>query len=267
MNSAAKAPDPSTGGQETASALSNMFGRGSLYTVAFASQTLFNIIMTPITTRALGPRQYGVFAAILSVAQVIQVVASLGLHAGVQRHFADEPGDRESRGLVAVGVVVGLTVSALLFATQSLWSGALGYPTNDNALRLGIWWSGLGAIAVTTAALLRAQDRLRAFLIIVGIQGIGGQAIGIMLVLCLRPTATNYFTGLLIGQTLGVLVGLILVRPDVAGLRRWLVSKANLAFSLPLVPHMLAGLVLNAGDRIVVQRDLGEAAVGRYQLA
>jgi O-antigen/teichoic acid export membrane protein len=42
---------------------------------------------------------------------------------------------------------------------------------------------------------------------------------------------------------------------------------AVLAFSLPLVASNLAGFVLNLGDRVVIQRDLGSVPVGRYQIA
>ena len=40
-----------------------------------------------------------------------------------------------------------------------------------------------------------------------------------------------------------------------------------MAFSLPLVPQQLSGYILWAGDRIVVQRDLGSVATGRYAVA
>ena len=73
--------------------------------------------------------------------------------------------------------------------------------------------------------------------------------------------------GLLIGQGLGAAIGMLVVRPRWRGIRNLQVAAGALAFSLPMVPHMMAGLVLNLGDRLVVLRYLGQAAVGRYQIA
>jgi O-antigen/teichoic acid export membrane protein len=249
------------------SAVSNMFGRGSLYTLAFASQALVNVLMTPVITRSLGPSQFGNLAAVLAVGQVIQTVASLGLNVGIQRHFADDDSGQESRGIIVMAVFVGIAISLLLFATLPLWARSLGYASDHDALTIGVWWSGLSAISVTMSALLRSQDRLKAFLLVVAMQAVGGQLIGLALILGVKRTATYYLTGLLVGQGLGALVCSVLVRPRFDRATTLRVTGRVLKFSLPLVPHLLAGLVLNVGDRIVVRRDLGLAAVGRYQLA
>jgi O-antigen/teichoic acid export membrane protein len=253
---------------ETAeSAVASLFGRGSLYMVAFAAQSVVAIAVTPIITRLLGPTEYGNLAAVLAVAQVIQIVAGLGLSAGVQRHYADEEGDAESRGIVVAGLVAGIAITVVLFATLPLWASSLGFSSSGAALRYGVLWAGLYAVSVTVIALIRSQDRLIPFLWVTISQSVGGQALGLVLMLEGHRDAAYYLAGLLIGQGIGLIAGLCWIRPGWDGVRRWRASRHVAAFSLPLVPFMLAGIILNSGDRIVIRRELGLDAVGRYQLA
>ena len=251
----------------TQSALSKMFGRGLLYTAVYAAQSVTTVLITPLITRALGPSGYGQLAAVMAVGQFAQLVAGLGLVAAVQRHYADEGGDHETRGLIAVCALASLIFTGAIYGTLPFWAPVLGFTLPANALRFGIGWAGLSAIGVTVASLLRAQDRLGAFLVVMGIQVIGSQVVGLALVFSVSRSVSTYFVGLLIGQTVGVIVALVLVRPRLGGIWAWKITQRALAFSLPFVPHMMAGLVLNLGDRLVVQRDLGQTAVGRYQLA
>ena len=198
---------------------------------------------------------------------MIQVIAGLGLLAGVQRHFADEEGDHETRGVIAIGILVALAISLTVFVTLPLWAPPLGYAHTETAIGFAVWFSGLCAITMMLASLMRAQDRLQAFLSIMFLQSLGGQLLGLALVLTVKHTAALYLLGLLIGQSIGLVVSIFLVRPRFDGSKTLRATRKVMAFSLPLVPHLLAALVLNVGDRIVVRRDLGLAAVGRYQLA
>jgi O-antigen/teichoic acid export membrane protein len=244
-----------------------MFGRGLLYTAIYAAQSMMSIAITPIVTRTLGPSGFGRLAAILTLCQVIQLIAGLGLIAGVQRHFADEPGDRETRGLIAFGAFAALVIAGVLQLTLNRWAPVLGFALPDEALVIGIWWAGVSAMGLTVASLLRAQDRLMAFLWVMAAQVLAGQIIGIALIIAVRRSPDMYMAGLLIGQLMGIAFGLVLVRPRIGGIWNVPTTVRTLAFSLPLVPHMLAFLVLNLGDRLIVLRDLGPSAVGRYQLA
>ena len=152
--------EPSVLDEETKSALGNMFGRGLVYTAVYAAASTMGIVITPIITRALGPRGFGQFTAVLTVCQVVQLVAGLGLIAGVQRHFADEQGDDETRGLVALAAVAALVIVAVLQATLAWWAPLLGFAHSGGVLAFGIWWAGVATLGATLTSLLRAQDRL-----------------------------------------------------------------------------------------------------------
>jgi O-antigen/teichoic acid export membrane protein len=54
--------------------------------------------------------------------------------------------------------------------------------------------------------------------------------------------------------------------PDLRGLRDIGTTLASLKYGLPLVPHTLAAFLLNAGGRLIIFRDLGQAAEARYQV-
>lgn len=248
------------------SAMKDLFGRGMLYTIVFAVQSAAAIVATPAITRLLGPANYGQVALILLAAQIITGVAGLGLQIGVQKEYAEPGGPAACRTLVSACTLCSIGITLVLAVTVALWAPVVGFHGYSSALELGVWWAGLSALGLTVASLLRARDQLGAFIAVIGLQFVGGQVIGIVFLLTRGRTPADYMAGLLIGQALGLCVGLIATRPTVTR-GALAVTRRALAFSLPVVPHGLAFVVLAFGDRVIVRYDLGQAAAGRYQIA
>lgn len=91
--------------------------------------------------------------------------------------------------------------------------------------------------------------------------------ISLILVLVGVPSATTYVWGMAAVATVSTVLGMGLVRPRWSGLRDVATTRRALALGIPLAMNAVAGYVLNAGDRIVIQSLLTPADVGRYQAA
>jgi O-antigen/teichoic acid export membrane protein len=93
------------------------------------------------------------------------------------------------------------------------------------------------------------------------------EAVSLLLVLVVARTATEFLLGQAVAQAATVAVALFIARPAWVSRRDAGMLAAALRYSLALVPAALAVFALQAADRLIVQHDLGSAAVARYVIA
>lgn len=247
-------------------ALRAMFTRDFVYLGMSALQVVLTAAMTPILTRLVNVGEYGQLALAVTVAQLLGVTFSFGLPFAAQKVFAGDDGDRRSRGVLAISAALAIAASLLVALAAPAWGPAVGLDQVADA-RLAALLSGCWALTLTSLAILRSREKLRAAILVAAVQSFGAQGAGLLLLYFWAPTVTSYLCGLIVGQGVAVMVGLLALTPDwsaLAAIRRY---GWTFAFGLPMVPQQLCGFVLAAGDRIVVRHVLGSAAVGRYSVA
>jgi O-antigen/teichoic acid export membrane protein len=169
--------------------------------------------------------------------------------------------------MLGLGVVIGLLVGVVAGSSAPLWGPAVGFADQRLLVVLAASWAGLGAITGCSLALLRSQDRIGPYAAVGLLQSVVAEFLSLGLVLLVAPTAEAFVWGQVIAQAAACLLGLVLAPP---GLPRWRdrdLLREGLALGIPLVPAMLGGFVLNAADRLMINGQLGEEAVGRYQVA
>lgn len=248
---------------------SPLFGRGLLYVAVWALQLLCALAVSPVLAHLLPPSQFGQLAAAIALHQVLVVLAVLGLDQVVVLLRAEHGSERPARSLVALGVGLAGALALIAAVTSPLWSRELGFDGPSRLLVITIAWTPAAAGLQLIGVLLTAQDRLRAFSTITLLSAVGGQLVGMGILLATGSRlASTYAIGNLVTMTAALVVGAALVRP------RWrqvvregrLVRRA-LRLGVPLMIGGLSVYVLNAGDRLVIQRLLGSAEAGRYQIA
>jgi O-antigen/teichoic acid export membrane protein len=236
-----------------------MFGRDTAYLLLWAVQLLGAAALTPVISRLLSVGAFGQVAAVNAVMQVLFVVTGLGLANTLQRTYAqDEKGPEAALRLVSLLMLVSTGFTALAVVTGPLWAPALGFDGYPAALRLAVLWGGVSAATNGCLALLRSQDRLAAFAAVSLLQSVVAELLAVGLVLFGPATAARF----VLGQLLAQVAALVLV-----GLRHRTMVRQAMAYGLPFVPATLGTFVLNASDRLVVQHQLGEVPVARYQIA
>jgi O-antigen/teichoic acid export membrane protein len=243
-----------------------MFTRDFVYLGVSALQVVLAALITPILTRRVGVGQFGQLSLAIVVAQLLGVTFNLGLPFAAQKVFAERDGDRQARGVLAISAVLAAAASLVVALAAPAWGPVVGLNQVLDA-RLAALWAGCFALALTSLAMLRSRDRLRMAIFVAAVQSVGAQLAGVLLLYWWAPTVTSYLCGLIIGQGVAALVGLLTLRPlwsALATLRRY---GAIFLFGLPMVPQQLSGYVLGLGDRVVVRHILGSAAVGRYSVA
>ncbi len=250
--------------------ISTLFGRGLIYVVIWSLQITVLTAISPLLAHLLGPDQFGRVSAAIALHQVLMVIAVFGIDQAVVLSHSEgsHRGDNsEARGLLAVAMGIAALVTTVVYLTGGLWAGELGFGGFTGVVIPTILWTAPAGACLAMLGFLRAEDRLAAFAVVSFVTAVGGQVLGIGLILVGHRTAVDYAWGGVIAQCLGLAIGIALCRPRWGGLVSYEPLWRALRLGFPVVLGGLAIFVVNAGDRFVLQIDLGPAATGRYQVA
>ncbi|WP_104201258.1 oligosaccharide flippase family protein [Cryobacterium sp. Y29] len=248
-------------------ASSHLFGRGLLYVMVWSLQLVAGTIVSPILAHVMGPAEFGALASAIALHQVLSVLALIGLDQALVLQRGEDGHTDRARGIMAVGIVIALVVALIAGGTAPLWRDALGFGDYPALVFAVVLWTLPAATVQIVLALLLAEDRLGSFALVSVLAAVGGLVVGVVLLLTVRNDAATYAIGGVVSQTVAMIIGLIVTRPVLRGLLDWPVAWRAIKLGVPLALGGLAIFVLNAGDRIVIQRILGPEEVGRYQIA
>ncbi len=256
----------SSGPDTVSRAVGGLFGRDSVYMLVWGLQLFLAAAMTPFITRVVGVSEFGEIASAIAVMQVLFGLGGLGLQTAIQRAFA-HGGIGDARRLLTVSVLVAALVTAVADLTGGVWSALLGFDDYTGTLRLAVLWAGASAVTHAALGLLRSQDRLLWFSSVGVVQSVVAEAMSLLLVVAVRPTALLFVLGRVLAQLLAVALALSATRPHRLGRGDRGLVLAGLAYALPLVPAELSTFVMNTADRLIVRHELGLTEVARYQIA
>lgn len=245
----------------------DLFGRGLIFVVVWSMQLVVATVASPILAYTLGPSQFGSLSAAIALYQLVTAFSVFGLDQALEIQRMEDSDGRAARGLLAVGVVCAAAVTGLVTVTMPLWAGALGFTGDQDLVRVTLLWIFPGSCVMLVLSLLQAEDRLARFAIISVISTVGGQLSGLAFMVVWGRSAVTYAWGGVLSQGVAVVVGLLWTKPLVRGLRDRAVTAKAIRLGVPLVFTTLSVFVLNAGDRFIIKRVLGDAQVGRYQVA
>lgn len=245
---------------------SAIFGAGEVLLKAMTA------VLAPLFTVLLTPAEYGVWGLGTMVQSLLAPLFSLGLHGAVTRFYfdTDDPAARARfQGTISTFLLVwGLALASIVLllgpVLQPILLPSLPYwpylPVIVGSAVLGL------AATVPTATWTAAERAGRVVLVRTASNAVY-LALAIGLVAVGRIGVVGVFWARLLAAAVLALPLLLWARRKLplAWHRPSLV--AALAFSLPLVPHLLAHWVLALSDRYLLEQLMGTSAVGVYTSA
>lgn len=243
---------------------SPLVGHSVVYLVGTALQGLGILLILPFATRLLGDAEYGKVATALVIIQMVGTIAAAGLPQVILREYHRGPdGPVAGRALagtmtlLAAGVaVVGLALGALLAAAGRVdfaeWA-------------LVVVASGALTAVVAGQSLSRARLRPFEFLTLAIVATVVAHLAGLLAAQgdrAGRTYLTAYTAALVLAAVAAIAIGRPLL-PTAARER----TRAGVRLAAPLLPHAVAMLALLMGDVLLVNRLLGQAEAGAYQVA
>jgi O-antigen/teichoic acid export membrane protein len=212
-------------------------------------------------------REFGLAASSVAVMQLLNAVLALGLGTAVQRAYAGDRGEEDARRLVTLAIVLSLGGGLVAYGTGRWWCPLVGLGPFPVVIRYAVLWSVMSAITGPALSLVRSKDQLGWFVAASFAQSLFAQLLALGLVAMVSGTATEYILGQLIGQVVTVAIVVAVARPKPISVAHRKMLTGSLKFSAVLVPALIAGFLMDASDRLVIQGDLGSAQLGRYAVA
>lgn len=248
--------------------LSDLFGRRLLYAAVWSLQLVTGAIVSPFLAYTTPPAQFGLIASALALHQLLNVVTVFGLdQAIIVQRAEDAATDDGARGLITVGIAASAAATGILAVSAPWWGPAFGFGHHFSLVLAVVLWTGPGAAVQMMLGLLSSQDRLPAFTVVSLLSTVVAQVVGFAFLLTQSRLASTYAWALVLCQYAAMAAGLLFTRPRLRGLiegqRAWRAMKFGLSLSL----SSFSSFVLNAGDRIIIQRERGSVEAGRYQIA
>jgi O-antigen/teichoic acid export membrane protein len=236
------------------------------------SQGLYHgvpILMVPVYSRMIAPREFGVLELFLVVGTIVSLVASLEISQGLARFYVAAADAASRRALASSAFWFTAAGCALFLAVSIAWSPAIAKAiTGDSAwageYRLAALAMALHCLFIVVQSQLRWRFRPVAFAATSLVHAGVNVATTVFCLFALRLG----FASVLIGQGLAA---------SIAGAVAWWMSRESfgwtfssracrlmLAFSLPLVPSSIAVLCGQFLDRIALNHFRPLAEVGVY---
>lgn len=258
--------------------LGSLAKHSSHYALGSGLVTLASLISFPLLTRILSVDEYGTLSLIGAVLLLFTGLGKLGMQHSIVRFQAEvSAGKRpvDEAGYVTT-VLVGLGITGLLgSAAMAITSLVVpeGWWNNAQVATLLLPVSAFILVRALDSGvinLLRAQQRSVAYNVYVVLKKYFAliAALGVMFLFV--PHLRGFYLGTFVAEALVTIVAIAylsrLRHTSIAGFSIP-TFQAMLAFGIPMIAYELSGIILNLGDRYVIQAVMGSEAVGQYSAA
>lgn len=248
-----------------------LLDRSAAYGLGLLLLKGMSFLLIPLYTRYLDRAEYGVVAVAASVTAVLSVLGPLSLHGALARLYFDARSDIDRRrvaGALWVATVVAAGLLALLLDSfGEHWAGVLlpDVPFRPY-IRLAIWTAFFTTFGLIPLNLLQVKERSGLYVKVTLAGTLITTLCIIWLVVVRGMGAYGYVLATFIGAALlAIPYAVLAARTTKIGFH-WDVTRTALLYSLPLVPHALAGWVLELSDRALLQRFVPLTELGLYSL-
>lgn len=250
---------------------SKFFSNAAIYLGANILNAGIPFFLLPILTRVLTPADYGMVAMFSIVLSVLGAFTGLSVHGavGVRYFQMDKKALAEYVGACVGILVISTTVLFMLIAVLGeRLAGVTGVP--KGWLLAGVVLSGLQFLGSIRLSLWQVAGDAKMYGLFQVSQSLLNAVMSLLLILAIGMD----WEGRLLGQSAAVVLsGMIALSCLLRD--RLLLFPANwraqsrdaLNFGVPLIPHVIGGLLIVAVDRFVIVRLLDVAHAGIYMVA
>ncbi len=251
--------------------LRDSFKHTSIYTVGSLATRAVGLIMIPIYTHFLTPREYGILDMLDLTIILLGMVAGMGMGSAIFRFYYATESPEERRDVVG---------SALLFAT--LLSGLVGLavvlgadqaaaavfraPGLSSYLRIAILSFWIGTIAETCRNYLRVRQRSAIFVVASLIQLVVGLGLNIYFIAFRHLGVLGFLLSSLITNLLSSAALLTHTVIDTGFSVSIPKTRQMVAYGAPFVLTGIGAFILNFADRYFLNVYAGLSQVGIYAL-
>ena len=262
---------------EAAKELKTLFRQASHYGAGRIGVLLLGFVSFPVFTRLFSVADYGVMSLVLKVVATVAVLAKLGIQNSVLRFYQEHASSKEpsavrrffstflfgTAGIAALVTLIFVTITWIL-------PGSLVTKPIKQVFILASLYIFTRAMNSILAGFLRVEERTRSF----NVLDVASRALTVVLVCALfygwQRNVWSFFAGtVLVDLLLAIGITLFIVHRGLlqSGLFDWSLFRGALVFGAPLIVYELGFMILDSGDRVLVEHYLGPVQLGYYSVA
>lgn len=242
-----------------------MYGLGSITLKAIG------FFLLPLYTRYLTPADYGIMAVTATLMAILGIIYPLSLHGAVTRFYftaQTETERRQTNGTLWLAIIVvalGITLLLDRFGA-AIFSRLFEEVPFEPYIRLTIWIAFLNTLSLLPLVFFQVQERPVPYVMTTVTKTLLTIGLVIYFVVFQQQGVYGYLKGMFGAQALLAIPYLMLTLRQIELKLQWDILKAALLFSLPLIPHNLAGWVLELSDRAILERFVSLDQLGLYSI-
>lgn len=242
------------------------------YTVAILISRLISVLMLPVYTRYLSPRDYGVLQMLAMTSDIAAILLTAGMSSGVQRFYFKATTEEARRNVVATAffLEVGLALfgTLLLLLTAPLVArGVLGDAGSVALVQIVAVDFTLGMLTAVPLLYLQTRQRAGPFVAVTLARLAIQVSLNLVFLVGLERGVSGMLWSTLIANGI-VGTGLAIWLLRITG---WRFDRSALRdlrrFGVPNQVTFAGAFIITFGDRFFLEQYAGLAVVGLYALA
>lgn len=243
----------------------------SLYTIGNFLPKIAGIILLPLYTKYLSTEEYGIVSSMQSLTPILVILFSLGFDASVFRLYWDYDSERKRKEffgtMILSRAIFSLVLLVIIFAFQNI-IGDIYQSIAFNPFYLYIIITVfLSSFFDIPMKYLMLKEKAGMFIILSLGQFILRSGLILWFIIARNEGAVGFLKA---GVISALFVLPVFVYLSIKIMRFQIsfdILKNVLGFSLPIMPTMLSGWVIDLSDRIFIERYFTLSDVGIYNLA
>ncbi|MCM1187052.1 MAG: oligosaccharide flippase family protein [Lachnoclostridium sp.] len=227
-----------------------------------------SFLMTPIFSRLLQPRDFGIFSSYTAYESMLYLFAGLTLHSCLKNAKYRYKDDYENFCLNCLSVAV--LSSLFLAGIVLLWNKQLVQVTgfSKNILFLLVLHSFATAICTFYNTYVSLEYNAKKYLKIAFLNAVSNMMLSLFLILFFFEE--DKYVGRIIGTAFPLIVIALFIFAGFFFRHKLKLRKEYIVFalgySLPIIPHGLSQVILGQADRLMIKEMAGSTEAGIYSL-
>jgi O-antigen/teichoic acid export membrane protein len=250
-----------------------MLRNTAAYMAAGFIPNIINLVVLPLYARYVEPADYGVVSLVVAFTTFLGTVLGLQLSNSIHRLYFDYEGDERKTYCTTILISILLINIAILAPIHMAgpWVSSNLFPRVHVPYRplimLGLAIMFSQSLINYGNAMLRVQERGRSLLLASLTHTVASVALGINFVVLQERGAEGLLLAMAGSAAIHVVMHLWMVRRQIRLRFRWDMFRAAAAYSIPIIPHSLGGLLFMYSDKYVASFFVPVAVIGLYEFA
>lgn len=246
----------------------NFFAHSKNYLLAEIFNKGLIFLTIPVFTRLLSPEEYGVLAIFASILAIFTVIMGLNFQACIVVKYCDH--DEDFPEFLGANLIFLFLNNIILISLCFIFASPLAsiFSIRVDIFIIAVIISSFVFFIQVELSYLQASQQSKKYVNISVVRNILVTLLALVWTYLLK---NNRYYGNIYSQLLVFGIIFIFVIFNLIKIARFCFKlrylKYALLFSIPLIPHTLAGIILSQVDRVMINHFLGSYQVGLYSLA